>query len=135
MIKQTVTTTTLIGIAVLVLANVLWLGMAWETKFYESLRVVLLFFPSLAALLVAYLAPRRKILVGISMAVWGALIGTIATSIYDHLGVPVDHIGGPFSLFLILLAYQLAFCTVGSIAGYLFWRFASRERGAMPTRE
>lgn len=133
MIQPTVTKAVVVGIAVLVLANVLWLGVLWEVKFYELLRMTLLIFPGIASFLVAYLAPRGKIVLGISMAAWGATIGTFATSIYEHFGVPVDNIGGPMAIFFVLLAYQLVFCTVGSVAGYLFWRF--KERSTTPARE
>lgn len=133
MIQRTVTNAVAIGIAVLVLANVLWLGVLWEVKFHEWLRILLLGSPSLAAFLVTYLAPRGKIALGISMAVWGAAIGTLSTVIYEHLGVPVDHIGGPGAIFVVLLAYQLAFCSVGSVVGYLLWRSSNKD-GA-PRRE
>jgi|ERR1700682_3435624 len=126
--QPTMTKAVVVGIAVLILANVLWLGVLWEVRFYELVRVTLLIFPSIASFLVAYLAPRRKIVLGISMAVWGAMIGTLATSIYEHFGVPVDQIGGPVMIFFVLLAYQFVFCTVGSVAGYLFWRSINKKR-------
>jgi hypothetical protein len=61
------------------------------------------------------------------MAAWGATIGTFTTSTYEHSGVPVDNIGGPTAIFLALLAYQVVFCTVGSVAGYLLWRFVNKN--------
>jgi hypothetical protein len=133
MIRQTATKAIVIGVAVLVLANALWLAVLLEVKFHELLRIALLGFPSPAAFLVAYLAPRGKIVLGMSMALWGAIIGVLSTSIYDHLGVPVDHIGGPVAVFFVLLAYQLAYCTVGSVIGYLFWRFTNRRRNGVST--
>jgi len=122
MIQPTATRAVVVGIAVLILANVLWLGVLWEVKFYQLLRMALLISPGIASFLVAYLAPRVKIVLGLSMAAWGAIIGTFATSIYEHFGVPVDNIGGPMAVFVVLLVYQVVICTVGSVVGFLFWR-------------
>ncbi len=69
------------------------------------------------------------------MALWGAIIGVLSTSIYDHLGVPIDHIGGPVAIFLTLLAYQLVYCTVGSVIGYSFWRFTNGTRNGVSTED
>jgi hypothetical protein len=60
MIQPTVTRAVAVGIAVLILANVLWVGVLWEVKFYEMLRMMLLIAPGISSFLVAYLAPRGK---------------------------------------------------------------------------
>jgi hypothetical protein len=106
------------GIAVLVLAHVLWIGVLLGVKFHEALRIALFFFPSFAAFLTTYLAPRQKILMGLSMAVYGAVIGISSAFVYKYFGGQLDDIGGPLATFMILLTFHGVYSVVGTAAGY-----------------
>ena len=96
----------------------------------EGLRIALIGLPVMAAFLVAYLAPHRKVVLGLSMGVLGALLGVVAMSVYQKLGYHVDQIGGPLATFGVLLAIHLAYAAAGTAAGYFVWRIRSRQLGA-----
>ena len=84
----------------------------------------------LAVFIAAYLAPRRKLVVGVSMAIFGASISMLSALGYEYFGFHVDHIGGLFATFLILLSYNAAFCVVGSMAGYFLSRKMQKRKQA-----
>jgi hypothetical protein len=125
-VAWTMTKAWLLGLALLVAGHLLWWGVLLDGAYSEALRVALFFVPAVAAFLVAYLAPRRKLLLGISMGLCGALIGFAAMAGYEHLGYHIDKIGGPLATLAILLAIHLGYSSVGSIAGYFTWRIRSR---------
>jgi len=118
------------GIGVLLAAQILYVGVLARINHHELLRSVLLAFPFAAAFLTAWLAPRRKMLAGLSMAVFGAAIGVAASFVYERLGFVVDEIGGLAATFLILLAYQGVSCVLGSGLAIFVWR---RYRAAIPS--
>jgi hypothetical protein len=120
MIRWTMTKATVAGIGVFVIGQILYLSFSR----FELLRIVLLGTPGFAAFVAAYLAPRWKIVIGMSMAIYGALISELMTRGYEHFGGHVDHIGGLVATLLILLVYDAAFSVVGSVAG----DFLSRRR-------
>lgn len=121
MIQWTVLKATLAGIGVFVAGQALYLALTH----HELLRVVLLGTPGFAAFTTAYLAPRWKVVVGTSMAVYEAVLGELMARGYEHFGGQVDHIGGLVATFLILLAYDAVLGVVGSVAG----AFLSRRLG------
>jgi hypothetical protein len=123
MIRGTVLKAILAGIGVLVLAQVLYVGVLLKIAHHEFLRLVLLGAPGFAALVAAYLAPNRKLLIGVSMSFHGAVIGLLSAIGYEQFGLPVDHIGGLLATFLILITYYTAW----SIAGSLMGTFLSRK--------
>jgi hypothetical protein len=127
MIRGTMFKASIVGIAVLVLANVLWLGVLLEVRFHETLRVALYFFPGFAAFFATYLAPRRKILMGLSMGGYGAVIATLSSFVYKQIGFHIDDIGGPLATFVMLLAYHVVYCVVGTAAGYCVARLNTRK--------
>lgn len=122
MIRWTIPKAILAGISVLVLAQVLYIGVLAKINHYELLRLLLLSSPGLAAFTAAYLAPHRKVVIGISMAMYGAVIGMLSALGYEYLGLYVDSVGGPLATFLILLAYNGALSIVGSVAGFFLSR-------------
>lgn len=118
MMRWTMLRAWMVGISVLILGHVLYFLVLLEVRNYELLRVALLFFPSIAAFVTAYFAPRRKILMGISMAVYGAIVVIVSSFVYESLGFHIDHIGGLFTTFIIILSYYVVFCAVGGLTGY-----------------
>ena len=124
--RWTVLKAVLAGIGVLALGQMLYVGVLVKINQYELLRFVLLSFPALAAFIAAYLAPSRKLAVGISMAIFAASIGMLSAFGYEYFGLHVDHIGGLLATFLFLLAYSTACSVVGTLAGYFLSRKNAR---------
>lgn len=122
----TMTKAWLLGLALLVAGHLLWWGVLLEGPYAETLRIALFFVPALAAFLVAYLAPRHKVLLGMSMGLLGAFIGFLAMVGYERLGYHIDKIGGPLATLGILLAIHLGYSSVGTVAGYFAWWIRSR---------
>lgn len=120
MIRWTMLKAGMVGISVLILGDVLYFLVLIEVRSYELLRLGLFSFPSIAAFATAYFAPRWKIFMGTSMAAYGAALAIVSSAIYESLGFYIDHIGGLFATFIIILGYHVAFCVVGSLAGYYF---------------
>ena len=77
--------------------------------------------PPMAAFVVAYLAPRNKRIIGLSMALWGAALSDLLPLFYDLIGLPVDHIGlkGNVIRFFMNLVIYGFLCAIGSALGYL----------------
>jgi hypothetical protein len=122
MIHWTAQRAVLAGIGVLILAQLLYIGVLLKINHHELLRWILLGAPGLAAFIAAYSAPNRKLLIGLSMALYGALIGMLSAIGYEYFGLHVDRIGGLFATFMILLAYYAALSIVGSVAGLFLSR-------------
>lgn len=118
MIQWTVPKATLAGIGVFVFGQVLYVGFSHQ----ELLRLVLLGTPGFAAFVAAYLAPRWKIVVGMSMAIYGAVLGELMARVYEYFGGHVDQIGGLLATLVILLVYYLALSLMGSVGGYFLSR-------------
>ena len=117
MTRSTVQRALLAGIGVLVLAHVLYAGVLIKVSYHEFLRWILLGAPGFAACIAAYMSPSRKLLMGISMALYGAVIGMLSAVGYEYFGLHVDRIGGPLATFVILFAYDAALSVVGSVVG------------------
>jgi len=113
----------ILGACIILIGNFLWWGVAAELPLSESLRVALFVVPSAAAFLVTYLAPRLKLVLGMSMGIVGAVFGFLATLIYENAGYHIDKIGAPAATLAVLLALHLAYALAGTAAGYAIWRF------------
>src|SRR3569833_2259926 len=107
MMRWTILKAMLAGISVLVLAQILYIGVLIKITHHELLRLLLLIAPCLAAFVAANLAPHRKLIVGLSMAIYGVVIGVLSALGYESFGLHVDRIGGVWATFLILLVYYL----------------------------
>ena len=115
----------LLGIVVLVLAQVLYVGVLQKIPHHEIARSVLLFFPAFAALVSTYYAPSKKIFVGLSMTGYGVLIAMLASSIYRALGFNVDQIGSISETILILTGFYGAMSAFGTLIGVVLSRRSS----------
>ena len=122
MICMTEKKAVLAGIGVLVLAQVLYVGVLVKVGYHEILRSMLLGAPAIAACMAAYLSPSRKMLIGLSMAWCGAVIGLLSAMGYECFGLHVDRIGGLLATFVILLAYYVALSAAGSVVGIVLSR-------------
>lgn len=118
MISWTVPKAMAAGISVLIFAQIMYVGVMVSDNQYELLRLILLIFPCVSAFVATYFAPRWKLAVGFSMAIFGASIGMLSAYVYEHFGLHVDQIGGHLVTFLVLLVYDAVLSIIGSVAGY-----------------
>ena len=115
--RSTVLKATLAGIGVYVLSSILFAGVLLKISHHELLRWILYGTPGYAACIAAYLSPKRKLLIGMSMALYGAVMGPLSTPMYEYFGLPVDYIGTPLETFVIYLVYCAIWAVVGSGMG------------------
>lgn len=118
MIRWTSPKAFLAGLLVFVLGQALYYCFVHN----ELLRLILLGTPAFSAFVSTYLAPYRKIAMGMSMAVFGAIISQLMTVGYEYLGGYADHIGSVFETYVILLSYNLVLCLIGTAVGYFLSR-------------
>jgi len=89
---------------------------------FHSLVLMLLLriSPFVASFVAAYLAPRKKFLLGMSLAIPTAILGLVVTIAYQLFGKAVDFAGfeGGLILLAVSLAYGFILCSLGGMAGY-----------------
>ncbi len=106
------------------------------TNFYsQDLMLLLRVSPFVASFVAAYLSPRKKCIIGMSLAIPTAILSLMVTIAYQLLGRAVDFAGfeGGVILFGVSLAYGFILCTVGGAAGYFSARMITtvrKNRGA-----
>ena len=116
-----------IGAGILLASYVTWF-IALQLNWHPQVLVILMWFlwgaPFVAALLSAYLAPHKKILVGLSMALLAAVFAVALNFIHQLRGDSVDFPGmqGSVILFFITLAYSAVFSGIGAISGSVLAR-------------
>ena len=86
--------------------------------------------PFVAAFASAYLAPRKKIILGTSMAIPGTILIVVMTFAYQLFGKDVDFPGlrGGLILFTISIAYGGILCALGGGAGYFLTRKSRKSQ-------
>ncbi len=129
--KKSIPKALTIGIGVILAAQILWV-VVLKCAVYPWLIWVLQASPFVAAATVAYLAPRNKIYLGMSMAVFAALLSTTSNFIYASLELPTDLPGiqGALTFFGIALASGTVLCAAGTVVGYLFSSGANGNEGS-----
>jgi hypothetical protein len=109
----------MVGIGLLIAAYALWF-ITLQIEQYSEFNVLILWAsPFIAALVSAYLAPRKKLLLGISMVLPTAILGVTLNYIDQAQGNPVDFPGssGALILFTTTLLYSAILCSVGAVIG------------------
>ena len=120
-----------LGIGLLLAADAIWF-ICLQAKVFSAVFLLLVqISPLIAALVSATLAPRKKVLLGTSMALPAAVLATVLNFAYQLLGNVVDFSGfrGGLILFTISLIYGIAICAVGGFGGYLLSRKFPRAQG------
>jgi len=115
------------GGSILVAAQLLYFLVLMKVTHHELLRVLLFVAPGLASLVAAYFSPTQKMIVGLSMALLGSILGVLFSYAYEALGFPIDHIGGFFVTASILVLYYIGPSIVGSVVGKLISERRSRQ--------
>ena len=120
--RLTVPRAMMAGIGILILDLILYSWVLLAANSHEFLRYISLSAPGLAACVTAYLSSRQKLLVGMSMAVYGALGGMLSDPLYEYFGLYIDHVGTPLETFVIRLVYCSALAALGSVVGIVLSR-------------
>jgi len=113
-----------IGAAIVLIARVIFLAtILLGDHAPPAIRVFALlsyYAPAGAAFVVGHLAPRRKFLLGLSMAVPAAILDGALNFGLPALGHPVDFLGVEAGTILVVidLIFQGALCAVGAVLGW-----------------
>ncbi|MGH8653097.1 MAG: hypothetical protein ACREYE_13435 [Gammaproteobacteria bacterium] len=112
------------GVGILLLADAMWVMVLMSTTYPTALAWALQSSPAITAFTVAYLAPRKKILLGMSMVIFAASLASAAKLVYGALGLPTDLPGirGARIVFTIALVSGSILCAIGTAAGYFLSR-------------
>lgn len=118
------------GLGILVAVSVLWF-VALEFELYWSvLAFVIWASPFAAAALVAYLAPRHQLLLGLSMTIPAVLLPLAFHGLYQLRGNQADFPGldGAVNLAVMITPFTLLLCAGGSLAGMIAARRLRKAR-------
>ena len=109
------------GLAILAAANLLWFAALQLEQYWSMLAFVVWASPFAAAAFVSYLAPRRKLLLGLSMTVPAVLSPLVFHGLYQLRRTPVDFPGldGAMILASILTPFALLLCAGGALVGMI----------------
>jgi hypothetical protein len=107
------------GAGILILVYVAWFISLQSSQYSEALVFLLWSSPLVAAFVSAYLAPRKKILLGMSMVLPTTTLAVTLNFVYQWLGNAVDFPGarGGLILFTTTLVYSGILCALGSMGG------------------
>jgi len=108
-----------IGLGILILFYLVWF-IALQLRQYSEVLVFLLWMsPLVAAFISAYLSPRNKILVGVSMVFPTAILSVTLNILSQLFGNAVDFPGfrGGLILFANTIVYGGILCGIGAIGG------------------
>lgn len=110
-----------IGVSVLLVALLLWNGILFveDTRWFRIGEVILWGSPLIAALVASWLTPRRKFLVGLSMAPIAAILHVLSHGAFQASGRQVDFpgaAGGALFFFLVLAGAAIP-ALVGTLVG------------------
>ncbi len=106
-----------------------WFASLQAKVFSEILMLLLWGGPIVGAFTVAYLSPRHKILLGVSMALPASILAGALNLAYESLGNAVDFPGqrGGMILVAVSLAYNVVLCLLGSAFGYFLSRHVESD--------
>jgi len=107
------------GFGILLAAYALWF-IALQNSQYTELNVLILWAsPLVAAIVSAFLAPNKKLLLGISMSFPAAIFAVVLNYVYQMQGNPVDFPGGrgAMILFATTMIYSAILCGIGAVIG------------------
>ena len=104
------------------LVHAAWFIALQASQYSEPLVFLLWLAPLVAAFVSAYLAPRKKILLGMSMILPTTILAVTLNFVYQWLGNSVDFPGarGGLILFTTTLVYSGILCVLGTMAGVVF---------------
>ena len=83
-------------------------------------------FPGVSAMLSSLIAPRRKLIIGMSMAISGAVLVTLINYATELSGIAMDYFGvkSGIELFVLIVTWNLIPCALGTAVGTSLAKFA-----------
>jgi len=119
-----------IGFIILFIADMMVVVATLFNYHPRALMLLLRISPFVASFVAAYLSPRNKFTLGMSLAIPTAILGLVVTIAYQLFGKEVDFAGfqGGLILFAVSLAYGFILCSLGGVAGYLLARIVTTVR-------
>lgn len=119
----------MLGAGVLLVAHGIWFAALQTNTFSQPLILLLWASPIVAAFISAYFAPRKKILMGTSMAIVATILVGALNSLYQSLGHAVDFPGfrGGFVLITVMLGWNVVLSLLGGATGYFLTRSRLRQ--------
>jgi hypothetical protein len=117
------------GVGLLAVVHAAWLLSLAAERFLLPLAVLLWASPVAAAFLAAWLAERRRVLVGIVMALPATFAVLVTNAAAEWAGATVDFAGarGALALGSVALVWSAASALVGGVAAEAFARFLHRS--------
>jgi hypothetical protein len=96
----------------------------------QALMLLLRISPFVASFIAACLSPRKKIILGMSLAIPTAILGLLVNIAYQLFGKAVDFAGftGGLILLAVSLVYGFILCSVGGVAGYCLAKIITTAR-------
>jgi hypothetical protein len=129
------------GAATVLVVHLLWIGLVFTQAHVDWVMgaiIVMLFvtmnIAGLGAFITAYLAPRHRLLLGLTMAPLAAVLAAAGNLLLEASGTHVDFAGfrGNAGLFAVSLAYGLFVSAVGGGIGAWLARRRDRDAPAAP---
>jgi hypothetical protein len=113
-----------LGGGIVLVVNGAWFISLWVNKFSEVLMFFLWSAPAVAAFVTAYLSPRKKVLLGVSIAPLAVILVCTLNFAYQAFGHAVDFHGirGGIILATITMVFDGVLCAIGATCGYLLTR-------------
>lgn len=118
----------LCGFGILIIFNGGWLLALQAEVFSSVLLLVSQVSPFVAAVVSGYLAPRKNVIIGFSMALPATIMVVAVTVLYQLFGKPVDFPGfkGGAILFFVTFVYSCLLSFAGATIGHFI---AKKKRG------
>ena len=119
----------MLGAGVLLIAHGMWFVALQANIFSQPLVLLLWISPIVAAFVSAYIAPRKKILLGSSMAIFATILVAGLNFFYQALGHAVDFPGdrGALTLVTVMFGWNLILAVLGSTTAYFLTTSRSRQ--------
>jgi hypothetical protein len=107
------------GVGILLILSGAWVIALQAEVFSAVLLLGVQISPFVAAVASAYLAPQKKVIIAVSMAIPATVITVAVTVIYQLFGVPVDFPGfrGGLIISVVTLLYSVFLCWLGGVLG------------------
>jgi hypothetical protein len=118
-----------VGALIIFIAQVAWFLSLGTESFSQVFFILLWGSSGIAAFLVSFLSPRRKLLLGFSLLMPAATLIAILNYLYQLTGHTSDFPGlrGAVLLFVIALGWNAVTCGIGTLAGYILSRRTERQ--------
>ena len=119
-----------IGFMILFIVDLMVVTATLINYYPRALMLLLRISPFAASFVAAYLSPRKKVILGMSLAIPTAILSLFVTVVYQLLDKAVDFAGftGGLILLAVSLVYGFILCSVGGVAGYCLSRIITTAR-------